>query len=84
MQISHYYYNVCGIIGGVRPSATSYLFDLIIKHQKVNRDQNHITLLIYNNPQIPDRTEHLIYGKENSLPELIHSAKILKNSGATF
>lgn len=79
------YHEICGIIGGVGPAATNYLFGLIIKlHKAAKKDQNHIPLLIFNNPQIPDRTEHLINGGENPLSELIQTANILKKAGATF
>lgn len=84
MYTSKSYNNICGIIGGVGPAATSYLFNLIIKLHPVKKDQEHVPLLIFNNPQIPDRTEHLVYGKESPLLELIHTANVLKNAGATF
>jgi aspartate racemase len=48
------------------------------------RDQDHIPYLLFNNPQIPDRTEYLLGGRKSPLPELIHTAKILKSAGATF
>ncbi|PIZ99344.1 MAG: aspartate racemase [Candidatus Levybacteria bacterium CG_4_10_14_0_2_um_filter_35_8] len=75
---------ICGLIGGVGPSATNYLFGLIINMNNVRKDQDHIPLLIFNNPQIPDRTQHLVYAKKSPLPELILTAKVLKKAGATF
>lgn len=84
MSASKHYRNVCGIIGGLGPAATSYLFSRIINLHSAKKDQDHIPLLIFNNPQIPDRTAHLVYGKESPLSELIQTANVLKNAGATF
>src|SRR5919198_620940 len=78
------YSELCGIIGGIGPEATNYLFYLIIRFSSAKKDQDHIPLLIFNNPLIPDRTGYLVYGKESPLPELIHTAMILKAAGATF
>jgi aspartate racemase len=84
MSASHYYYEVCGIIGGLGPNATSYLFSEIIKFQNAKKDQDNIPFIVFNNPQIPDRTESLLFGKKDPLPELIYTARLLKKIGATF
>lgn len=84
MNKVNHYRNICGIIGGLGPAATSHLFTLIVNLQITKKDQDHIPLLIFNNPQIPDRTKHLVYNKESPLPELIRTAKVLKSAGASF
>lgn len=86
MKASNYFSEMAGIIGGIGPEATAYFQGLLVKigHETAKKDQEHVPYLLYNNPQIPDRTSHLVYGKENPLPELIHTGRILKNAGATF
>ena len=75
---------IIGILGGMGPEATIDLFTKIVKGTKVKKDQDHLRILIDNNPKIPDRTL-AIQGKAPSLlPELARSAKILENAGADF
>ncbi len=71
-----------GILGGMGPLATMHFFKLIIEKTPAKRDQEHIPLLILNNPEIPDRTSAILYGKESPLKDLISSAKLLENCGA--
>ncbi len=75
---------ICGIIGGVGPSATVQLMQLIIRNTPTERDQDHIRVIIDNHPQIPDRTEAILYGGESPVPWLAESLKILKGAGADF
>lgn len=70
-----------GIIGGMGALATADLFYKIINETKASKDSENIPLIIDNNTQIPDRTEFILGNGENPLPELIKSAKRLKNSG---
>jgi aspartate racemase len=72
-----------GILGGMGPGATSCLFDLIIKNTPAASDQEHLPVIIYNNPLIPDRTRHIVYGEESPLNMLVNGAQILENAGAT-
>jgi len=52
-----------GILGGMGPAATVDLFDRIVRATPARTDQDHIPILIFNNPAIPDnfalQTEHL-------------------------
>lgn len=75
---------IIGILGGMGPEATIDLFSKIVRGTKVKRDQDHLRILIDNNPKIPDRTL-AIQGKGPSpLPQLIRSAKLLEKAGADF
>lgn len=73
-----------GVLGGMGPEATLSLFELIIKATPAKRDQDHIPLMINNNPTVPDRTRHLLYNEQSPLPDLIKGAKILEQSGVNF
>lgn len=73
---------IIGILGGMGPEATLDLYRNIINLTPVKRDQDHIQVLIYSNPKIPDRTSALVQGGESPVPYLIESARLLERSGA--
>ncbi|MGB8952742.1 MAG: amino acid racemase [Candidatus Aminicenantales bacterium] len=73
-----------GILGGMGPEATAYFFDLIIKHTAAGKDQDHIPVLIWNNPKVPPRTDAILHGGQSPLPQLREGAKILCRAGADF
>lgn len=75
---------IIGILGGLGPEATAELFLRIIKATPAKRDQDHIPIIIFNNPKVPDRTTAILYGGENPLPELIKTARLLERAGADF
>lgn len=75
---------IIGILGGMGPEATIDLFAKIVKGTKVRKDQDHLRILIDNNPKIPDRTR-AIQGKGPSpLGPMVRSAKLLEAAGADF
>lgn len=73
-----------GILGGMGPLATVDFFGKIVSRTKANYDQEHLPVLIYNNPQIPSRTQAILQGGESPLPELQRSARLLEQAGADF
>jgi len=76
--------NTIGILGGMGPEATAYLFHLLIKLNRVENDQNHIPIIIYNNPKIPDRTAAIVGDGESPLPFLIEGASFLEKANVDF
>lgn len=75
---------IIGILGGMGPEATVDLFSKIIKATPAKKDQEHLRIIVYNNPKIPDRTEAILGKGENPLPLLIESAEVLKKAGVDF
>ena len=75
---------IIGILGRMGPEATIDLFAKIVKGTTVKKDQNHLRILIDNNPKVPDRTLAIQKKGPSPLPQLIRSAKILENAGADF
>jgi aspartate racemase len=73
-----------GILGGMGPEATIYMFRLIVKLTKVEKDQDHIPIIVFNNPKIPDRTAAIVRGGPSPLPYLVDSAIFLEKAGADF
>ena len=75
---------IIGIIGGMGPKATIDLFQKIVKHSPAKKDQDHIRIIIDNNPKIPDRSKVILQKGENPLPEMIATAQNLERAGANF
>jgi aspartate racemase len=75
---------IIGILGGMGPEATIDLFTKIVKGTKAKKDQDHLRILIDNNPKIPDRTLAIQRKGPSPLTQLIRSAKLLENVGADF
>lgn len=75
---------IVGILGGMGPLATIDLFQKIVLNTPASTDQEHLQILIYNNPKIPPRTNFLDVLAENPLIELKRSAIVLEKAGADF
>lgn len=73
-----------GILGGMGPEATEYMFGLIIKNTKVLEDQDHIPVIINSNPKIPHRTDAIFKKGPSPTPLLIKGVKLLNQAGADF
>jgi aspartate racemase len=75
---------IIGVLGGMGPEATLDLFQKIIKNTAAVRDQDHLRVLIDNNPKIPDRTPAILGSGENPVPLMVESARNLERAGADF
>jgi len=75
-------YLTIGVLGGMGPDATVECYKSIIEQTPAKKDQDHLPLLIYNNPQIPDRTESILHNGISPVPQLQDSAHRLEEAGA--
>ncbi|GAJ09165.1 unnamed protein product, partial [marine sediment metagenome] len=75
---------IIGILGGMGPEATIDLFYKIIKFNPSEKDQDHLRIIIDNNPKIPDRTAAILGKGEDPLPALQETARNLEKAGANF
>lgn len=73
-----------GIIGGMGPQATIDFANKIIAHTQATVDQEHIEMLIHNDPKIPSRIDSISGQGENIAPTLIKNAQRLIEFGADF
>lgn len=74
-----------GIIGGLGPLATVRFYELLTIMSHVERDQDHLEILLYSYPQIPDRTAYILdHQKDNPLPYLKNAIKQLDNGNVDY
>jgi aspartate racemase len=71
-----------GILGGMGPEATNRLCALVTAATPARTDQEHVPVLTYNNPRIPDRVAGVYGGGESPVPELARTARVLEDAGA--
>jgi len=75
---------IVGVIGGMGPKATIDFLDKVVSSTSAKRDQDHIKMIVYMNPQIPDRTEAICGEGDSPLEALVDSARLLEKAGADF
>jgi aspartate racemase len=71
-----------GVAGGVGPAATVDFLDKIVRNTPAQRDQEHIKVVVEQNPQIPDRTAHLVSGGTDPTIALYATCRRLVDAGA--
>ena len=72
-----------GIIGGMGPAATVQLMTAVIARTPVLDDQDHVPMIVDNNPRVPSRIKALIDGTgEDPGPVLQRMARGLEAAGA--
>jgi aspartate racemase len=64
------------------PEATLDLYRHILAFTPAKKDQDHIRVLIYSDPKIPDRTRAIAGKGESPLARLIKAARLLEQGGA--
>lgn len=73
-----------GILGGMGPLATVDLFAKIVANTPAVVDQDHLRIVIDNNPHIPPRVEAILGDGPSPLPAMAASAQLLEKAGADF
>lgn len=72
-----------GVIGGLGPMATAYFLQLLTLMSDAASDQEHMEIVMYSRPSIPDRTKYILgESGENPVPDMIRVGKKLKEMGA--
>jgi aspartate racemase len=75
---------IVGILGGKGPEATDVLLQLIIKHTPVSVEEDHLRVIIDNNPKIPKPALAITGEGPDSVPALTETARNLEKAGADF
>ncbi|MDR2451739.1 MAG: amino acid racemase [Candidatus Accumulibacter sp.] len=72
-----------GVLGGMGPLATVDFLHKVVGSTPAGRDQDHVPLVVWNVPQIPDRQQALAGVGESPLPAMLRGIERLNGSGAT-
>ncbi|MFP4588618.1 MAG: aspartate/glutamate racemase family protein [Candidatus Acetothermia bacterium] len=75
---------VVGVMGGMGPEATVECFESIVDQTAAETDQDHIPVIVFNRPQVPDRTAAILHDGEDPTPFLTEMATGLQRAGADF
>lgn len=71
-----------GVIGGLGPMATAYFMELLTRMSNAKTDQEHMEVLIYSKPSIPDRTRYILGEIDQSpLPAMLSAGESLRAAG---
>ncbi|MDP8916544.1 MAG: amino acid racemase, partial [Pseudomonadota bacterium] len=73
-----------GVMGGLGPAATLDFFAKVLRATQAVRDQDHLRLLIDNNPAVPNRNEAAAGRGPSPGPALADMARGLERAGADF
>ena len=69
-----------GILGGMGPAASAEYITRLIQQTPASCDQEHIPFVLWNNPQIPDRSTSMRAGDSKPLRDLIEGILALRYS----
>lgn len=72
-----------GVLGGMGPLATVDFLHKVVTATPATTDQDHVPLLVWNVPQIPDRQKALANTGESPLPAMLDGIAKLNAAGAT-
>jgi aspartate racemase len=71
-----------GILGGMGPLATVDFLGKLVERTPAARDQEHVPVVVYSVPQIPDRSASILGGTESPLPAMRAGILTLERAGA--
>jgi aspartate racemase len=75
-------FRTIGILGGMGPAATVDLMQKVIDATPASRDQEHVPMIVWNAPQIPDRNTFIAGGSDSPSPAMCAGARALVDAGA--
>jgi aspartate racemase len=75
-------FRTIGILGGMGPAATVDLMQKIIDATPASRDQEHVPMIVWNIPQIPDRNTFIAGGSISPSSAMCAGARALADAGA--
>jgi aspartate racemase len=71
-----------GVLGGMGPLATVDFMQKVIAATPALRDQDHVPLIVYSVPQIPDRVSAIAAGTDEPFPAILAGLRTLERAGA--
>jgi aspartate racemase len=71
-----------GVLGGMGPLAGAHFAVRLVQLTPATCDQDHIPVLLRNNPRIPDRSSAWVSGGASPLPAMMRGVAMLQDAGA--
>jgi aspartate racemase len=84
MMVADMQQRIVGVIGGLGPEATLDFFAKVLALTPATTDQDHLHLIVNNNPKVPNRNEAVAGTGPSAGPALAASAAALERAGADF
>jgi aspartate racemase len=72
-----------GVLGGMGPQATADFLAKLAACTEAQSDQQHLPVVAWSVPQIPDRTSAILHGGDSPLGPMLHGVRMLYALGAT-
>ena len=77
-------YETLGVIGGLGPIATAHFMALVTEMTDAATDQQHLNMILYSAPSIPDRTAYILDNSQpDPLPEMLAIGQALAKQGVS-
>lgn len=76
--------HVLGVLGGMGPMAGASFVTRVVALTPAARDQDHIPLVLCNDPRVPDRSSARLGHGEDPLPAMLRGVRMLERTGATL
>lgn len=73
-----------GVLGGMGPAATADFYSKLIAATPAATDQEHLRVMIWSDPSVPDRSRAIAGTGEDPTPVLVRGVQKLKEAGAAF
>jgi aspartate racemase len=75
---------IVGVLGGMGPDATVDFMAKVIALTPADKDQDHIHMIVDQNPKVPNRQDAILANGEDPGPVMAEMAKRLETAGADF
>jgi aspartate racemase len=72
---------ILGVLGGMGPLASAQFMVRLTMLTPAERDQDHVPVVLWSDPRVPDRTRGRLAGGEDPLPWLLRGLSGLKAAG---
>ncbi len=70
-----------GVLGGMGPLASAHFVLRLTQLTPAERDQDHLPVVLWSDPRVPDRTEARLAGGPDPLPALLRGIRGLEAAG---
>ncbi len=69
---------IVGILGGMGPYASHAFYQAVLDLTPIDKDWDHLRIIMDSNPHIPSRSRHHLYGESSPVPAMIESCRKLE------